>query len=594
MPVHDYEDRFNLDDSVRGGDPSAFSLRIGRILVQESYPIDLPTSGVTLIVGGNNSGKSTLLRQMHSWITQPSSGSHVSLQPPLLVEQTVELSGTQADTHAWFAENAHAGERGYERRGFRISVSQIHLAHTEKLGHYDTLGQAVTLAPNARSRFSATSPTERRKDFTSPPSHDLHYFENDMALQEELSEYSLQIFGTGVTLDPLSGSLMFRFGKPTLEAPPVTQISPAFRDDLGRLSPIDNQGDGVASTLGLLIPLIAGRNQISFVDEPEAYLHPPQAYRLGQAVAKITANQKGQLIVATHDRNFVAGVLSAQDSETTVVRLERTLDRTEAFKVDPEELQRIQVSALLRHSNVLDGLFHRVAMIAENARDCLFYAAALEEAGPLPDNLLANDILFISANGKGGTAEIAEILRAAHVPVLAVLDMDAINDRSFLQRTLKALGGAWSDEIEGSYVKATAEFQQARRSLTNQMIKTLIVNELDKDPEAPYTGAVRTSVMRILAADNPWSAIKDHGINGFRAERRAAETMVSLLADQGIVLVPVGELEGFAPRLHVPKGRKWLPAALEAGVHRDDTARKFALTLAQTAIERSSPSSPLP
>ncbi|MBL3690359.1 hypothetical protein D3226_10355 [Leucobacter chromiireducens subsp. chromiireducens] len=521
---------------------------------------------------------------MHESITAYS--PPVNTTPDLLTRQDIHFGGTEADAHAWLAQGSHVGRHGYLVRGNEVNPGIVSLVISQGDGHLRELGLASTLAPNARSRFESVAPAPRRADFTDPPTHDLHYFEDDSNLREELSEHCKAIFGSGLTLDPLSGSLLFRYGQTSVEAPLISDISDEYRQDLAKLSPLDSQGDGVAATLGLLIPLLAGRTQIAFVDEPEAYLHPPQAFKLGRILASIAEKHSIQLVVATHDKNFVAGVLSAEVLEKTVVRLERSGTETTGYKVDPEQLEEVWTSPLLRHSNILDGLFHRAVVVAEDARDCLFYSAALEAAAPLENDLLPSDVLFASANGKGGIAEIARILQAAHVPVVAVMDMDAVNDKAFLKRIVESVGGSWTGSLEQNYQKATAEFRQPRKPQTNRTVNALISGVLEVAPDKIFTGETRDAVKGVLASENPWDAIKKFGLQGFKADRGAANELRQELAGSGVLLVPVGELEQLAPEVTVKKGPGWVLAALKQGAHSTPSVVSFATEISDAVSRR--------
>lgn len=325
-----------------GGEADNFSLVVKSISIGSGKPIDIPHPGVTLIVGGNNAGKSTLLRQMHGRLTAGwASPFHPT--PALLTSQLVSVTGTQADVISWLAANSAIVEGGFQRNGTKVGLSAVSLVWSNSLkkGQLDSVGQALTLAPNARTRFDMTLPAQRRPDIADAPSHPLHYFEDSPALFAELDSYSNRIFGTGLTLDQLSGQIMLRFGQVEVEVPKVGSISPEYREALIQLSTIDKQGDGVGSTLGLLIPLLAGRNPVAFVDEPEAFLHPPQAFKLGATVAEIAWRHGSQVIVATHDRNFVAGVLSRADVDSAVIRLDRSDDEPRAHSVEPESLRKV-------------------------------------------------------------------------------------------------------------------------------------------------------------------------------------------------------------------------------------------------------------
>lgn len=581
MTSSDYENMFDLPEAMRGGHAEAFSAHIKSIAVQDGDLIKIPNPGVTLIVGGNNAGKSTLLKQMHGRLTAGWSESVVS-NPPVLSQQNLALSGTLADVVAWLGESSRANDGSFHRNATSVHPSIINLAwNNRESGKLDRLGQAISLAPDARTRFNATVPAARRPDIAGPPSTALHYFEDNPELMAELDGYSRDIFGIGLTLDPLSGMLLIRFGTTGVEAPPVDSVTVEYREAISRLTPLDRQGDGVASTLGLLIPLLAGRNPVSFVDEPEAYLHPPQAYKLGQTVATIAQRYDCQIIVATHDREFVAGVLSSRNTEQTVVRMERSGETSRAYPVDPDSLRDIWSSALLRHSNVLNGLFHRAVVVAEDERDCVFYAAALEAAGPLPGNLLPSDILFVSAHGKGGVPEMASILASAHVPVVAAVDLDVLREEAALQKMVMALGGKWDPQMGKDLKAATAEFRTARKPLSHEQVLGSIQAVLAKDPQATYNSVSRKAVSLALSVDDPWESVKTYGLAAFHGDRPATDRLVTRLAAEGVVVVPVGRLERFAPSLGVAKGKNWLPAALDANAHLGDTAQSYALDLAR-------------
>lgn len=583
----EYEQRYNLPHDMRDGVAANFRIRIDSFCVQDAAPIHLSAPGVSLIVGGNNAGKSTLLRQMYEKLTSDATSGHLS-KPNLLSAMSVQLSPAVADAHAWLAENSHTSDQGYQlARGGAIHPSDITAAYTYgRPGQLGAFGKLLALAPNARTRFAAVAPSDRRPDFTSPPTTDLHQFEDDASLLEELNEYTGEIFGTRLTLDQLSGQLILRFGVPSIPAPPLDAITESYRSALGQLNPISSQGDGVASTLGLLIPLIAGRTPIAFVDEPEAYLHPPQAYKLGQVLARISKRRRVQIIIATHDKNLVAGVLAEDGEQCTLIRLSRSESSTVAHKVDPELLSSVWSSALLRHSNVLDGLFHRAVVIAENERDCVFYASALEECESLPEGLLPNDILFVSSHGKNGVPELASVLTSAKVPVVVALDLDALNNEDTMRRLAASVGSDWNAELSRQYTLATAEFKIPRRVSSNGQILRQVTSILEEAPEADYVSATRREIQAVLAIQSPWQELKKYGVVAFRADRAAADALLALLAKIGLMMVPVGELEGFAPSLPVGKGAAWLPAALAANAHQDELAQRFALEIAAAVVSR--------
>ncbi|WP_157551515.1 ATP-binding cassette domain-containing protein [Micromonospora globosa] len=65
---------------------------------------DLPAPGVTAIVGGNNSGKSTLLRQLNDKLHSP--GNLLYGPVDIVTNATSVRTGTAADFLSWFAQHA--------------------------------------------------------------------------------------------------------------------------------------------------------------------------------------------------------------------------------------------------------------------------------------------------------------------------------------------------------------------------------------------------------------------------------------------------------------------------------------------------------
>jgi predicted ATP-dependent endonuclease of OLD family len=95
---------------------------------------------------------------------------------------------------------------------------------------------------------------------------------------------------------------------------------------------------------------------IVLVDEPEAFLHPPQARLLGRKLATEGATGT-QIVGATHDSDVLQGILDAQDVPVGVVRLVRDGNVNRASVLAPDDLRQIWRDPLLRYSNVLEGLF---------------------------------------------------------------------------------------------------------------------------------------------------------------------------------------------------------------------------------------------
>lgn len=577
---------YGVPDNLQGGSPDAFGLMVTRIDLVGGSSITPPTAGVTAIVGGNNVGKSTLLRELVQTLsTQPN-----TVTPPRLVIQKVQAhrNGSAADLIAWLREHCDWVFRpgqpfpGFVRLGQQQPLTAQDMAYNWHPGGDERLGQLfpyVVHYSDAMQRAGIVQGVGQRPDVNDPPQHPLHQLQDDPGLLQTFSEISERIFRQPLTLDRISGNVQLRVGEPGIAAPPVDAVTREYKDAMGRLPQLAGQGDGMRSLLGLLLPVVTATYPLIVIDEPEAFLHPPQAFELGRQLARLAAERGVQVILATHDRNFLAGLLRA-NAPVAVVRVERATQNT-AFQLDPDELRKLWDDPVMRYSNVLDGLFHRLVVIAEADQDCTFYAAALDaasEANELP--CAPSEILFVPANGKDGMAKIAEALRAAHVTVAVSPDLDLLDDTGKVKRLVQSLGGNWAS-LEADYKQAIEPFRSQQVQATCGDVLAALTGVLRPHAAEPWTEDLRDQVRpHLRTSTSSWDVLKSFGKAAFKqAAGQAYGRLAPALRGIGLHLVEVGELEQFAPTLGVRKGREWLPAALAADAHRSGEAQTHVLRL---------------
>lgn len=578
--------------SLDFGDASNFGLSIDQVALASGDAITLPRRGVTAIVGANNSGKSTLLRQVHWHATQPQNlhSERVRIVQDVALARSGSASDLLAwlDTHATFMDLSPAqGGPAFARPSGSVQVRQA-VQHWQQ--HGNALGPIAGFGfsyADAQSRLGQVGGVGQRGDVSEPPQHPLHQLQDDAALRDRLNVISQRIFRQPLTLDHVSGNMQLRVGTPSVAPPAATEGQRAYRSALAELPPLQLQGDGMKSLLGLLLPLIAATFPVVIVDEPEAFLHPPQAQALGQALGELARDAGVQVLLATHDRNLLTGLL-ASEAPLSVVRLNREGDKTTARQLMPDSLLDLWADPVLRYSNVLDGLFHQLVVLCEAERDCRFFQAALDArvAHEQSTSTPSTDVLFVPSNGKDGMQRLALALNAVAVPVAASPDLDLLNDEDAVERLVQALGGQWS-RFEADYKVATDPFRQPREQVrvadVEASLLRLFASLRDEDPEAPYTAETKRAVLAELRAkDSPWRALKDYGVLAFKGQAAtAASRLLEGLDEVGIVLVRVGELEGFAPTLGVAKGKAWLPAALQAAAHTGAEAGRHVERLVQ-------------
>ncbi|MET8912424.1 AAA family ATPase [Micromonospora sp. NPDC004551] len=608
-----------IDDSQSGptwaselgigpGDPSKVRVWVRSVQLFNQPSWDLPAPGVTAIVGGNNSGKSTFLRQLHNQLLSPGSET---LDPVEIVSGiTPARAGTGPDFLSWFAPLATYFPASYDvpEPSFRqpntnwfMSVRGL-LNEWEggiRISHLGPAAQSLVFYADAMSRFGSVGGVGQRENPADPPTHPLHHFQDDVTLLHKLNALSERIFQQSLTLDEFSATMRLRVGKVDIPAPARDQSQRPYREALAKLPLLEQQGDGMKSLLGLVIPIIAAAHSTVIVDEPEAFLHPPQAYALGLALGELARDSNAQVILATHDRNLLGGLV-ASNAPLSVIRLNREGNTASASQLSHDQLRELWDDPVLQYSNVLDGLFHRIVVLAEAERDCRFYQAALDayaemNAGdqacryPVPP---PSDVLFVPSYGKAGMFRLAEVLRAAAVPVIATPDLDILNERSKIEQLVKSLGGEWSP-LDKDYTVAAQPFRQPTESVLLAQIRKELLRAIDEklkeDPGALHNADIKKELGGIIRAkESRWNLLKEFGVQAFNkgASGPASKRLLATLSKVGVVPVEVGELERFAGSdLEVAKGKDWLPAALEADIHKQRPAQSHIAKILNSARE---------
>lgn len=553
--------------------------------------ITLPKTGVTAIVGPNNAGKSTLLKEIAAHVKHGYGNARLHGTSHIVERIVLKQSGNWQDGYEWVSRHAKLvninGNEYFIRPGAQVPVDTVRFRLASDIVNegYQEVNELLAFYGDAWQRLSGAAPVEMRDRFDGPAVSPLHALQDSRALFDELSNISLEIFGQPLTLDRLSKQINLRVGEPGVPAPKIDNVSEEYWAALASLPRLDDQGDGMRSLIGLLVPLVASAYPLVFIDEPEAFLHPPQAMALGRILGEQARSKQTQIVLATHDRNLLSGLLQSE-ADVSIVRLERgDGGRTYAHQLNVGELRGIWEDPVLRYSNVLDGLFHKAVVLAEAERDCKFYSSALEEWEPREElPILPGDVLFVPSGGKDGFPRLAKLLRSVSVPVVVSPDLDVLNDRAKLRVLVQAMGGDWA-VLQDDYSRATAEFRQPRESAQVSNVLGALNAVFASRGEERFTAEVRNEFMAQLRnKGNPWSSLKYYGELAFRADPEAAQSLLGKLETMGIVPVRVGELERFAPHLGVSKGAGWLPAAIGAGCHRREDVRRHVASLLRAAM----------
>jgi hypothetical protein len=299
---------------------------------------------------------------------------------------------------------------------------------------------------------------------------------------------------------------------------------------LGEATPIAQMSDGVKAYTGILIAALSAELKVILFDEPDAFLHPPLARRLGSALATVASERSGNVFAATHDANFLWGCIHS-GKPVNIVRLSYKNEQGSATMLTAEAVRPLMRDALLRSTRVLDALFHQGAVVCEADRDRVFYKQINE---PLlrAGRVGAADALFLNAQNKQTIRRIVGPLRSMGIPAAAIVDLDVV---------VKGKANDLKDLMNVCHVPEG------------------LVNSL---------GSMRGEVE--AAFNRKGLEPKKAGIGRLDdGDRQTAETLLDNLRRYGIFPTPVGEVEGWLPSLEIlsrneAQKREWLVKVLQA------------------------------
>lgn len=528
--------------------------------------ISLESGHIVTLVGPNNSGKTHFLDQLEAKLVGSDSKT---------IDQNSGL--TKSLTIEW------GPVKNFSRADFRILARSVigpeneyGFFETEPLAGFDALvnSRLEDLIEDIKdgTRLGAWTNYFVRRD--SPLSRvseaDPQLLSEDSAfgrvyrdieLVKIVSEYFKRVFHEDISAyQSGAGQIAFKMGKELGTSGSFEGgMSTGYLEELNQVPKLWHQGLGMRSVIGLLVRIYADPRPIVLIDEPEAFLHPPQAAALGEVLKEISVKESRQFFCATHDRNFLSGISRQSCGGFSILRLsrQRGSSSTEVsefgYRVIPASFDEdIRNTCKIRHSVILEGLFADVAIVVENETDALFYEEALDyywkiqEADPTTKRI---SLHFVSVSGKSSAPSTIQLLSLLETPVVAILDTDIIAESKEFRRTLQRLN-----------VSDVQKYMDCRDDMEKLVAKR---EKLPPPSQKDYKNKLKEAFAGKLKKISAESYIYPD-----------LETMSALLRGTGLCVPPKGELEDFSREINASKA-DWVRQALNEELHASPSVQGF-------------------
>jgi putative AbiEii toxin of type IV toxin-antitoxin system len=350
----------------------------------------------------------------------------------------------------------------------------------------------------------------------------------DPDTRNRLREMTYDAFGRYFVLDPTE---MQVFRIKMSHTPPSDgvedQLGPEAQEFFEQAEDIADLSDGIKAFTGLTAAVTGTDYKVMLIDEPEAFLHPTLAGKLGRNLTRLAKDRKGNVLAATHSPDFVMGCIEAGEANVVRLTYESKSKRATARHLRSDDLRQMMRDPLLRSTGVLGGLFHEGVVVGESDADRAVYQEVNQHLSE-GKQAGAGNTLFLNAYEKSTVRRIVEPLRKMGIPAAAVVYLDIIEDRTF------------DNLVKSAFV-------------LDSLVRTW--------------GLHRSRIKE--AFDTAGLEMNKAGIEGLpKGVRESARLLLDNMAVYGIFVVPVGNLERWFSQLQSRDDKpgsknRWVPWVFE-------------------------------
>jgi ABC-type cobalamin/Fe3+-siderophores transport system ATPase subunit len=488
---------------------------------------------VTIFVGPNNSGKSKVLTEIERYASSGLASvgdlivDHIRFRGLSADEANIVVSGLVSPPNAGETQSVgHIFIQGRRSGRAQIRKDQFLKSIQDPSSQPDIFGswflRNFVLKLDGPNRVALIN-QQPAGDLQSPPLNSLQTLFQNGPKRKEVRRILREAFGSYFVIDPTSlGQLRIRLSQREpineMEERNIHEEGVAFHSQAIR---IDYTSDGVKAFTGIIMELIAGDPRILLIDEPEAFLHPSLATKLGYEIARAAAESDKRVFASTHSPQFVMGCIQS-GTPINIVRLTYRSGVPTSRVLPSAEILELMRNPLLRSTGVLNGLFYEHVIVTESDADRAFYQEINERLLRYSPEWGIPNCLFLNSQGKHTLQTIMQPLRKLGIPAAGIVDIDVLKDS----------GAQWSGIMDGANVPQTSRqsFAILRASIKSAMDATQL------------------------------SMKKDGGIAVLKGDpRQAAEDLLKQMSDYGMFVVPGGELESWLKELAASgHGPPWL------------------------------------
>lgn len=532
---------------------------ISKILFNNGKEIDIEKDSIVIFVGPNNAGKSQSLKDIYILSEQ---------KTPTTVISDIEITKEEGKLSLLLDRVAKGIENGeWKNYTFMEREYSWYKSNADQQFLSDAYYGAY------RDLFVANLDTTARLTICFPPNnigrneprrHPIQYAAFNAECRKWLSECYKKAFGKDIIPNAQFGGII-----PLCIGDDVklngsyeneqTRLE-AYAEILEQYKQAHEQGDGIKSFVGILLYLMLNNYHTYLIDEPESFLHPPQARIMGQIIGDTVKNKK-QAFISTHSEDIIKGLMETCPDRIKIIRITRDNDTNSFSILDHGMFNAVWNDPLLKYSNIMSSLFHKSVVLCESDSDCKMYSI-VEDYIKQSTGKYA-EALFIHCGGKHRMSKIAKALHTLDIDVHLIPDIDVLNNKDIFKGIAEAFGVEWN-KIEHDYNMLISDINSSGQRINREEAKAYIDRILSKSEEAYISERDLADIRSVVKTNSKWTVIKETGVLGLPAGNATAayKRIEKVLKEKKIHIVPVGQLEGFVKAVG-HHGPEWVNKVLE-------------------------------
>lgn len=547
--IIDEENDMQKDEEKIGG-------YISKLIFNNGLEISINENDIVVFVGPNNAGKSQSLKDIYDLC---------ETKKPTIVINDIEIIKRDGNIAEFLDAVSTVDDRGnyknYSGLGYNFASHAIANYRANK--YFGSIRPLFVTYLDTLKRLTISNPATliTRKEAKSNP---IHYAAFDRTYRGWLSDNFKKAFGKEIIPHILNGSnIPLCIGdtvKFKQEFSDEQERQEAYAEVLDTYKQVQSQGDGIKSFTGILLYLMLDFYCTFLIDEPESFLHPPQANIMGRIIGQ-TLQEKQQAFVSTHSEEIIKGLLDVCPGRVKIVRITREDDINNFSVLENDRFNDIWNDPLLKYSNIMTSLFHKEVILCESDSDCKMYS--IVENNVKQSEGTYSETLFIHCGGKHRMAKIVKALRSLNICVKLVPDIDVLNDETVFKGIVEAFEIEW-DSIRSFYNSIVSNIHSPKEKIVRNDVCTSINRICEKSNKQYLLSSELKEIRETISVVSKWDAIKRGGMAALPSgdATNAFKTMNNILKDAGIFIVPVGELECFVKEVG-GHGPEWTNRVLE-------------------------------